>query len=112
MTQLSYDNTFEGLQFSKFMNTNIRTKSVKDDLQQNLFCEKIEITTDVSKSDRVIKNSMHKLEMVFGCIIWAFLSEKPAVEDDFRCNELRVQNPINIMKDFRMRSVLQNFSTY
>ena len=86
MTQLSYDNTFEGLLTAvfeiyefKYLNPKIIKK---DDQQQHLFAEKIEIITDVSKSDRVMK----KLQAQLGsdgvrCIIWAFLSEKTGVED-------------------------------
>lgn len=114
MTQLSYDNTFEGLLtaiFEIYEYKYLKPKiSKKDDLQQNLFAEKIEINTDVSKSDRVIK----KLNAQIGidgvrCIIYAFLSEKPAVEDViFDVINYAVQNPTsNIMKDFSNDSVLQ-----
>ena len=107
MTQLSYDNTFEGLlttvfEIYEFKYSNPKI-SKKDDLQHNLFAEKIEIITDISKSDRVIK----KLNAQIGsdgvrCIIYAFLSEKTGVEDViFDVINYAVQNPtINIMKDF------------
>jgi len=114
MTQLSYDNTFEGLLTAVFEVYEFKYSSPKiskkDDLQHNLFAEKIEISTDISKSDRVIK----KLNAQIGSdgiryIIYAFLSEKTGVENViFDVINYSVKNPtINIMKDFANESVLQ-----
>ena len=64
MTQLSYDNTFEGLLTAvfeiyeyKYPSPNI---SKYDDTQQNLFADILVVSTNVSKSDRVVKNSKLK----------------------------------------------------
>ena len=114
MTQLSYDNTFEGLLTAvfeiyeyKYPSPNI---SKYDDTQQNLFADILVVNTDVSKSDRVVK----KLQTQIGsdgvrCLIWAFLSEKIGVENIiFNVINYAVQNPtVNIMKDFSNDSVLQ-----
>jgi probable DNA metabolism protein len=114
MTLLSYDSTFEGFLTAvfeiyeyKYPNPKIIKK---DDLQHNLFAKPIKIVTDILKSDRVIKklNDQLKTDGVRS-LIYAFLSEKPGIEDVL-CNVINysVQNPkVNIMKDFANDNVLQ-----
>lgn len=114
MTLLSYDSTFEGFLTAvfeifefKYANPKIIKK---EEVQQNLFANPIEIITDTVKSDRVIK----KLNAQLGSdgvrsLIYTFLSEKPEIEDLlFNVVNYAVANPkVNILKDFANDSVLQ-----
>ncbi|NDP27699.1 MAG: DNA metabolism protein [Flavobacterium sp.] len=114
MTLLSYDSTFEGFLTAifeiyefKYLNPKIIKK---DDLQQNLFVDAIEIITDISKSDRVINKLNTQLEKDgVRSLIYAFLSEKQGIEDVlFNVINYSVENPkVNIMKDFANDAVLQ-----
>ena len=114
MTLLSYDSTFEGFLTAvfeiyefKYVNPKIIKKQ---DVQQNLFAEAIEIFSNEEKSDRVIK----KLEKQLGrdgikCLLHAFLSEIETVEHDlYHVIDYAVQNSAhNIMKDFGHDAVLK-----
>lgn len=114
MTLLSYDSSFEGFLTTVFEIFEFKYSNPKiikrEEVQQNLFATPIEVITDISKSDRVIK----KLNDQLGndgvrCLIYAFLSEKLSVENIlFQVINYAVENPkINIMKDFSNDSVLQ-----
>lgn len=114
MTLLFYDSTFEGFLTAVFEIYEFKYLDPliikEEELQQNLFANPIEIITDVSKSDRVIK----KLNAQLGndgvrSLIFAFLSEKQGVEAVlFTVINYAVENPKrNIMKDFSNDSVLQ-----
>lgn len=114
MTLLSYDSTFEGFLTAVFEIYEFKYSNPKiikqDDLQQNLFADAIEIITDNSKSDRVIKKLNTQLESDgVRCLIYAFLSEKPGIEDVlFNVINYSVENPkLNILKDFANDNVLQ-----
>jgi hypothetical protein len=51
--------------------------SKHDDTQQNLFVDILVVSTDVSKSDRVVKKTQTQIGSDgLRCLIWAFLSEK------------------------------------
>ena len=114
MTLLSYDSTFEGFLTAvfeiyefKYLNPKIIKR---DDLQQNLFADAVEIITDNSKSDRVIKKLNTQLESDgVRSLIYAFLSEKSGIEDVlFNVINYAVENPkVNILKDFANDNVLQ-----
>ena len=114
MTLLSYDSTFEGFLTAVFEVYEFKYSNPKiiknSDLQQNLFVDAVEIITDNSKSDRVIK----KLQLQIGAdgirnIIYSFLSETVGVEDLlFQVIDYSVKIPtINIMKDFSNPYVLE-----
>ena len=114
MTLLSYDSTFEGFLTAVFEIYEFKYSNPKiikkDDLQQNLFADAIEIITDNSKSDRVIKKLNTQLESDgVRSLIYAFLSEKPGIEDVlFNVINYSVENPkLNILKDFANDNVLQ-----
>ncbi|MEC5167042.1 putative DNA metabolism protein [Flavobacterium sp. PL11] len=114
MTLLSYDSTFEGFLtavFEVFEFKYLAPQIVKSHvLQQNIFADRIEVITDVSKSDRVIKKLNNQLESDgVRNLIYAFLSEKPGVEDVmFDVISYAVANKnSNVMKDFSNDSVLQ-----
>ena len=114
MTLLSYDSTFEGFLTAVFEIYEFKYSNPKiikkDDLQQNLFADAIEIITDNSKSDRVIKKLNAQLESDgVRSLIYAFLSEKPGIEDVlFNVINYSVENPkLNILKDFANDNVLQ-----
>ncbi|MFL9829878.1 TIGR03915 family putative DNA repair protein [Flavobacterium sp. ST-87] len=114
MTLLSYDSTFEGFLTAVFEIYEFKYPNPKiikkDDTQQNLFADAIEIITDNSKSDRVIKKLNTQLESDgVRTLIYAFLSEKPGIEDVlFNVINYSVENPkINILKDFANDNVLQ-----
>jgi len=114
MTLLSYDSTFEGFLTAVFEIYEFKYSNPKiikkDDLQQNLFADAIEIITDNSKSDRVIKKLNTQLESDgVRSLIYAFLSEKPGIEDVlFNVINYSVENPkVNILKDFANDNVLQ-----
>ena len=68
MTLLSYDSTFEGFLTAVFEIYEFKYSNPKiikkDDLQQNLFADAIEIITDNSKSDRVIKKLNAQLSVL------------------------------------------------
>ena len=115
MTLLSYDSTFEGFLTAIFEIYEFKYSNPKiiknSDAQQNLFLESIEIITDNTKSDRVIK----KLQLQIGAdgirnIIYSFLSENQGVEDLlFHVIDYSIKNPnINIMKDFSNPYVLES----
>lgn len=114
MILLSYDSTFEGFLttvFEIFEFKYLNPKIIKrEEVQQNLFANPIEIVTDTEKSDRVIK----KLNVQLGTdgvrsLIYAFLSEKSGVEDVlFTVINYAVANKNrNVMKDFSNEAVLQ-----
>lgn len=114
MTLLSYDSTFEGFLTAVFEIYEFKYSNPKiikkDDLQQNLFADAIEIITDNSKSDRVIKKLNTQLESDgVRSLIYAFLSEKTGIEDVlFNVINYSVENPkLNILKDFANDNVLQ-----
>lgn len=114
MTLLSYDSTFEGFLTAVFEIYEFKYPNPKiikkDDLQQNLFADAIEIITDNSKSDRVIKKLNTQLESDgVRSLIYAFLSEKSGIEDIlFNVINYSVENPkVNILKDFANDNVLQ-----
>ena len=114
MTLLSYDSTFEGFLTAVFEIYEFKYQNPKiikkDDVQQNLFVKAIEIITEISKSDRVIKKLNTQLESDgVRSLIYAFLSEKSGVEDVlFNVINYSVENPkVNIMKDFANANVLQ-----
>ncbi|MGM8362309.1 TIGR03915 family putative DNA repair protein [Flavobacterium sp. ARAG 55.4] len=114
MTLLSYDSTFEGFLTAVFEIYEFKYPNPKiikkDDTQQNLFADAIEIITDNSKSDRVIKKLNTQLESDgVRTLIYAFLSEKPGIEDVlFNVIHYSVENPkLNILKDFANDNVLQ-----
>jgi probable DNA metabolism protein len=114
MTLVSYDSTFEGFLTAVFEIYEFKYSNPKiikkDDLQQNLFADAIEIITDNSKSDRVIKKLNAQLESDgVRSLIYAFLSEKPGIEDVlFNVINYSVENPkLNILKDFANDNVLQ-----
>ena len=114
MTLLSYDSTFEGFLTAVFEIYEFKYSNPKiikkDDIQQNLFADAIEIITDNSKSDRVIKKLNTQLESDgVRSLIYAFLSEKPGIEDVlFNVINYSVENPkLNILKDFANDNVLQ-----
>lgn len=114
MTLLSYNSTFEGFLTAVFEIYEFKYQNPKiikkDDLQQNLFADSIEIITDNSKSDRVIKKLHTQLESDgVRSLIYAFLSEKPGIEDLlFNVINYSVKNPkVNILKDFANDNVLQ-----
>ena len=114
MTLLSYDSTFEGFLTAVFEIYEFKYSNPKiikkEDLQQNLFADAIEIITDNSKSDRVIKKLNTQLESDgVRSLIYAFLSEKPGIEDVlFNVINYSVENPkLNILKDFANDNVLQ-----
>ena len=114
MTLLSYDSTFEGFLTTVFEVFEFKYPNPKiiksQDIQQNLFANPIEIITDISKSDRVIKklNTQLKSDGVRS-LIYAFLSEKHGIEDVlFNVINYSVENPtMNVMKDFSNENVLQ-----
>ena len=114
MTLLSYDSTFEGFLTTVFDIYEFKYSNPKiikcSELQQNLFVDTVEIITDNSKSDRVIK----KLQLQIGAdgirnIIYSFLSENHGVENLlFAVIDYSVKNPtVNITKDFSNQYVLQ-----
>ncbi len=114
MTLLSYDSTFEGFLTAVFEIFEFKYPNPKiikkEDLQQYLFSNPVEIITDINKSDRVIK----KLNVQLGndgvrSLIYAFLSEKSGVEDVlFSVINYAVTNKNrNVMKDFSNEAVLQ-----
>ena len=114
MILLSYDSTFEGFLTAIFEIYEFKYADPKiikkQDIQHNLFVEAIEIITDQTKSDRVIK----KLNVQLGndgvrTIIYAFLSEKTDVENIlYAVIDYSVKNPsVNIMKNFSNEFVLQ-----
>lgn len=114
MTLLSYDSTFEGFLTTVFEIYEFKYSNPKiikcSELQQNLFVDTVEIITDNSKSDRVIK----KLQLQIGAdgirnIIYSFLSENHGVENLlFAVIDYSVKNPtVNIAKDFSNQYVLQ-----
>ena len=114
MTLLSYDSTFEGFLTAVFEIYEFKYPNPKiikqNDLQQNLFVDAIEIITDHSKSDRVIKKLNTQIERDgVRNLIFAFLSEKLGIEDVlFNVINYSVENPkVNIMKDFANDAVLQ-----
>ena len=114
MTLLSYDSTFEGFLtavFEIFEFKYLNPKIIKNSgVQQNLFAKPIEVITDVEKADRVIKKLKNQLEAEgLRSLIYAFLSEKNAVEDLlFTVIHYAVHNPgKNIMKDFSNDAVLR-----
>ena len=114
MTLLSYDSTFEGLLTTVFEIFEFKYSNPKiikkEEAQHNLFAIPIEIITDITKSDRVIK----KLNLQLGTdgvrsLIYAFLSEKSGVEDIlFNAINYAVNNRNhNVLKDFTNDAVLQ-----
>ena len=114
MTLLSYDSTFEGFLTAVFEVFEFKYPApqiVKSHvLQQNIFADRIEVITDVSKSDRVIKKLNDQLESDgVRNLIYAFLSEKPGVEDIIYdvINYAVANKNSNVMKDFSNDSVLQ-----
>jgi probable DNA metabolism protein len=114
MILLSYDSTFEGFLTAVFEIYEFKYQNPKiikkDDVQQNLFVDAIEIITDNSKSDRVIKKLNTQLESDgVRSLIYAFLSEKSGIEDVlFNVINYSVENPkVNILKDFANDNVLQ-----
>lgn len=114
MTILSYDSTFEGfltVVFEIFEFKYQQPKIIKkEDSQQNIFATPIEIVTDVTKSDRVIKKLTDQLQNDgVRTLIYAFLSEKVGVEDLlFKVINYAVANKNqNVMKDFSNDAVLQ-----
>lgn len=114
MTILSYDSTFEGFLTAVFEVFEFKYQQPKiikkDDSQQNIFATPIEIVTDVTKSDRVIKKLTDQLQNDgVRTLIYAFLSEKVGVEDLlFKVINYAVANKNqNVMKDFSNDAVLQ-----
>ena len=114
MTILSYDSTFEGFLTAVFEIFEFKYQHPKiikkDDSQQNIFVTPIEIVTDVTKSDRVIKKLTDQLQNDgVRTLIYAFLSEKVGVEDLlFKVINYAVANKNqNVMKDFSNDAVLQ-----
>ncbi len=114
MTILSYDSTFEGFLTAIFEIFEFKYQQPKiikkDDSQQNIFATPIEIVTDVTKSDRVIKKLTDQLQNDgVRTLIYAFLSEKVGVEDLlFKVINYTVANKNqNVMKDFSNDAVLQ-----
>lgn len=114
MTLLSYDSTFEGFLTAVFEIYEFKYPNPKiikkDDFQQNIFADAIEIITDNCKSDRVVKKLNTQLESDgVRSLIYAFLSEKPGIENVlFNVINYSVENPkVNIMKDFANDNVLQ-----
>lgn len=114
MTILSYDSTFEGFLTAVFEIFEFKYQQPKiikkDDSQQNIFATPIEIVTDVTKSDRVIKKLTDQLQNDgVRTLIYAFLSEKVGVEDLlFKVINYAVANKNqNVMKDFSNDAVLQ-----
>ncbi|CAM3940717.1 TIGR03915 family putative DNA repair protein [Flavobacterium weaverense] len=114
MTILSYDSTFEGFLTTVFEIFEFKYQEPqiikKDDLQRNIFATPVEIVTDITKSDRVIKKLTDQLQNDgVRTLIYAFLSEKVGVEDLlFKVINYAVANKNkNIMKDFSNDAVLQ-----
>ena len=114
MTILSYDSTFEGFLTAVFEIFEFKYQQPKiikkGDSQQNIFATPIEIVTDVTKSDRVIKKLTDQLQNDgVRTLIYAFLSEKVGVEDLlFKVINYAVANKNqNVMKDFSNDAVLQ-----
>ena len=114
MTILSYDSTFEGFLTTVFEIFEFKYQEPqiikKDDLQHNMFATPIEIVTDITKSDRVIKKLTDQLQNDgVRTLIYAFLSEKVGVEDLlYKVIHYAVANKSkNIMKDFSNDAVLQ-----
>lgn len=114
MTILSYDSTFEGFLTAVFEIFEFKYQQPKiikkGDSQQNIFATPIEIVTDVTKSDRVIKMLTDQLQNDgVRTLIYAFLSEKVGVEDLlFKVINYAVANKNqNVMKDFSNDAVLQ-----
>ncbi|MBP4140941.1 TIGR03915 family putative DNA repair protein [Flavobacterium sp. P4023] len=114
MTILSYDSTFEGFLTAVFEIFEFKYQQPKiikkGDSQQNIFATPIEIVTDVTKSDRVIKKLTDQLQNDgVRTLIYAFLSEKVGVEDLlFKVINYAVANKNqNVMKDFSNYAVLQ-----
>ncbi|MEM8521775.1 TIGR03915 family putative DNA repair protein [Flavobacterium sp. PL12] len=114
MTILSYDSTFEGFLTTVFEIFEFKYQEPqiikKDDSQQNIFATPIEIVTDITKSDRVIKKLTDQLQNDgVRTLIYAFLSEKVGVEDLlFKVINYALANKSkNIMKDFSNDAVLQ-----
>lgn len=114
MTLLSYDSTFEGfltVVFEVFEFKYSNPKIIKNnDVQQNMFAQPIEIITDNTKADRVIKKLKEQIEADgVRNLIYSFLSEKEGIEDIlFNVINYAVENPgKNIMKDFSNDTVLQ-----
>ena len=114
MTILSYDSTFEGFLTTVFEIFEFKYQEPqiikKEDSQQYLFSDPIEVVTDIAKSDRVIKKLKDQLQSDgIRTLIYAFLSEKVGVEDLlFKVISYAVANKNqNIMKDFSNDAVLQ-----
>ena len=114
MTILSYDSTFEGFLTTVFEIFEFKYQEPqiikKEDSQHNIFATPIEIVTDITKSDRVIKKLTDQLQNDgVRTLIYAFLSEKKGVEDLlFKVINYAVANKSkNIMKDFSNDAVLQ-----
>ena len=114
MTILSYDSTFEGFLTTVFEIFEFKYQEPqiikKEDSQHNIFAAPIEIITDITKSDRVIKKLTDQLQNDgVRTLIYAFLSEKVGVEDLlFKVINYAVANKSkNIMKDFSNDAVLQ-----
>ncbi|KVV13312.1 TIGR03915 family putative DNA repair protein [Flavobacterium sp. TAB 87] len=114
MTLLSYDSTFEGFLTAVFEIFEFKYSNPKiikkEELQQNLFANPIEIITDTTKSDRVIQKLNLQLERAgVRSLIYAFLSEKAGVEDVlFTVINYAVANKSrNVMKDYSNEAVLQ-----
>ena len=114
MTILSYDSTFEGFLTTVFEIFEFKYQEPqiikKEDSQHNMFATPIEIVTDITKSDRVIKKLTDQLQNDgVRTLIYAFLSEKVGVEDLlFKVINYAVANKSkNIMKDFSNDAVLQ-----
>lgn len=114
MTILSYDSTFEGFLTTVFEIFEFKYQEPqiikKEDSQHNIFATPIEIVTDITKSDRVIKKLTDQLQNDgVRTLIYAFLSEKVGVEDLlFKVINYAVANKSkNIMKDFSNDAVLQ-----
>ncbi|MCW2118338.1 TIGR03915 family putative DNA repair protein [Flavobacterium sp. 7A] len=114
MTQLFYDNTLEGLFtaiFEIFEFKYADPEIVRMDFVQNaFFAERVEIITNLEKSNRVFT----KLEKQLGKdgirqLLYAYLSEFEGIENlIFRVVRYAVQNPNhNIVKDFSNPDVLQ-----
>lgn len=114
MILLSYDSTFEGLLTTifeifefKYINPQIIKK---EELQNHLFADPIEVYTDITKSDRVIKRLNEQLgHDGVRTLIYAFLSEQKEVENlIYKVIEYAVATKKqNVLKDFSNDYVLK-----